>query len=304
MRIPTFTLEGTRLPRVIFSFQPSLMQTAYNMGVNFFDVSSGDRLRALRALRVLTEDERLKGLCHVEADEGILFFGKPLRQFEGKLISTIKKNLFPPQLIDQLKKTGVWTPHLFFPPVSSSEVFTQKEVDRLTLDLFRFDQRLALFSPEESPFISLGGKYADWLSALGRIDLLKEMAARIRQKGFIPILSAYWATFILPKAKSIDVAAYAIPVNKRWSLFDLAETCMLIKKFDKPLISLNPLADGALLNDSEDALSFLFRDLKIQGAIAELNSEQQGRTVLKALEKYPSLTPPRKKGSPPQSPES
>jgi hypothetical protein len=49
------------------------------------------------------------------------------------------------------------------------------------------------------------------------------MVSAARRKGFIPIFSGQWATFVLPKAKSLDVAAYAIPINKKWSLFDLQQ---------------------------------------------------------------------------------
>jgi hypothetical protein len=304
MRLATFTLEGKKLPRIIFSVLPSptvnlqevslLMTKAYQMGITYFDLPSPKHLESFRELRTLTEDESLLGFCHVEAEEGVSFLGKPLHRFEAKVISTIRKNLFPPQLIQHFQAMGVWSSKLFFPPISSSEVFTQKEIDRLTFDPSRFDKALSFFHPRESPFLFLGGNYGDWILGLGRLDLLKEMAQKTREKGFIPIFSACWATFILPKAKSIDVAAYAVPINRNWSLFDLTQACALVKKFDKPLISLNPFADGKLLADSEEALSFLFKELKIHGAIAEMGSEEEGREILKALEKFPSVIPPRK----------
>ena len=130
--------------------------------------------------------------------------------------------------------------------------------------------------------------------ALGRIDLLKEMVPRVQGKGFIPIFSGQWATFVLPKAKPLDVAAYAIPINKKWSFFDLAQACDLVKKFDKPVISLNPLADGKLLKKSEEAFSFLFNELKIHSAIAEIATEKEARTILDLQKKFPSLIPHRK----------
>ena len=310
MRVPTFILEGRKVPRMIFSVRPSaspstspsaspqgislLMEKAYRMGISCFDLPSTDHLKSFRELKNLTEDERLFGLCHVEAEEGVSFLGRPLHRFEGKIVSTLKKNLFPPQLVQHLKAMGAWNSTLFFPSVSSSDVFTQKEMDRLAFDPSRFDKALSPFHPEESPFLFLGGKYGDWILGLGRIDLLQEMALRIRGRGFIPILSGYWATFILPKAKSIDAAAYSVPINKIWSLFDWSQSCALVKKFDRPLISANPFADGKLLKDPEDALSFLFKELKIHGAIAEIGSEEEGETVLKAMEKFPSLIPPRK----------
>jgi hypothetical protein len=120
------------------------------------------------------------------------------------------------------------------------------------------------------------------------------MVSRAREKGFIPIFSGQWATFVLPKAKSLDVAAYAIPINKKWSLFDLQQASSLIKKFDKPVISLNPLADGKLLRESEGAFSFLFNELKIYAAIAKIASEEEAIKIIEVLKKFPSLIPPRK----------
>ena len=202
-------------------------------------------LESFKELKRLTGDETLIGLCHLEAEKGVSFLGKPLHQFESKVISTIKKDLLPSHL----------TRHIL-PPSSSSEVFTQKEIDRITFDPLRFDKALSLFDPEESPFLLIGEKYGDWLLALGRIDLLQEMVSRVREKGFIPIFSGQWATFVLPKAKPLDVAAYAIPINKKWSLFDLHRASDLIKKFDKPVISLNPLADGKTLERIRRGLFF------------------------------------------------
>jgi len=293
MRLPTIILEGKKLPRTIFSIQPLssrgdreiylLMEKALEMGVWCFDLPSGSHLESFKELKNVTGDEGLIGLCHLEAEVGVSFLGKPLHQFESKVISTIRKDFLPSHL----------TRHIL-PPSSSSEVFTQKEMDRITFDPLRFDKTLSLFDSKESPFLLVGGKYGDWLLALGRIDLLHEMVSRVRQKGFIPIFSGYWATFVLPKAKPLDVAAYAIPINKRWSLFDLQRASDLIKKFDKPVISLNPLAGGKLLEESEGALSFLFDELKVYALIVEIASVGEARRIIEVLKKFPSLIPPRK----------
>src|SRR4030042_829043 len=294
MRLPTTILEGIKLPRMVLSVQPSsislgyqeissLMKKAYEMGVWCFDLPSMQHLASFKEFKRLTNDETLMGICHLEAERGVSFLGKPLHQFESKVLSTIKKNLLLPDSIRYLHP---------FP--SSSEVFTQKEIDRITFDPLRFEKSLSLFNPEESPFLLMGERYGDWLLALGRIDLLKEMVLRVREKGFIPIFSGQWATFVLPKAKPLDVAAYAIPINKKWSLFDLAHACDLIKQFDTPVISLNPLADGKLLRKSEEAFSFLFDELKIHSAIAEISTEKEARTIVEVLKKFPSLIPYRK----------
>jgi hypothetical protein len=293
MRIPTAILEGKKIQRIIFSiwsstpFSPheisSLMRRVYGMGVWSFDLPSMKHLESFKELKRLTNDETLMGIGHLGVERGLSFLGKPLHQFESRVLSTIRKNFLLPDSIRNLHS---------IPP--SSEVFTQKEIDRITLDPLRFEKALSFFNPEESPFLLMGERYGDWLLALGRIDLFKEMGLRIRAKGFIPIFSGQWATFVLPKAKPLDVAAYAIPINKRWSFFDLAPACNLIKKFDKPVISLNPLADGKLLKKSEEAFSFLFNELKIHSAIVEISTEKEARTILEALKKFPSLIPYRK----------
>jgi len=288
MRIPTAILEGKKIQRIIFSIRPPvssdpsqislLMKKVYEMGVWCFDLPSVKHLESFRELKGLTEDETLMGICHLEVERGTSLLGKPLHQFESRVVATIKKNLFLPDSIRNL-------PSIPF----SSDVFTQKEIDRMTFDPLRFDKALSLFNPKDSPFLLTGERYADWLLALGRIDLLKEMMSGIREKGFTPIFSGQWATFVLPKAKPLDVAAYAVPINKKWSLFDLTQACDLIKKFDKPVISLNPLADGKLLRTPEEAFSFLFNELKIHSAIAEIGSEEDMRMIVEVLKTFPSL---------------
>ena len=290
IRLPTVILEEKKLPRMILSIQPSsprrdqeiysLMEKTYEMGAWGFDLPSSRHLKYFKELKNVTVDDTLIGLCHFEVEVGVSYLGKPLHRFESKVISTIKKELLPSHLIREI-----------LPPSSPVEVFTQKEIDRITFDSLRFDNALSLFDPKETPFLLVGEKYGDWLLALGRIDLLHEMVSRVKKKGFLPIFSGQWATFVLPKAKPLDVAAYAIPINKKRSLFDLRQASLLIKKFDKPVISLNPLADGSLLNESEEAFSFLFDELKVYAAIAEITSEGEGKKLIEVLKKFPSLIP-------------
>jgi hypothetical protein len=299
MGIPTFVLEGIKLPRVILSIQPStgsdiqetvsLMKASYEMGALCFDLPTKNHLEAFRELRNLVEDESLIGLSHVEAGEGASLTGKPLHHFAPKIASTIKKNLFPPQLVTTLKKEGVWNSRFFFPTSSSTEVFTQREIDRIRFDADRFEKALSNFRQSETPLLVIGGKYGDWLSALGRIDLLQSMVARARERGFRPIFYSYWTTFVLPKTKTIDAAAYAVPINKRWSLFDPEQAFQLIKKFDRPVIGFNPFVEGELMQDSEEAFSFLFQELRIHGAIVEVTSKEEVTKTLNAIEAFPSI---------------
>jgi hypothetical protein len=262
------------------------MRKLYEMDAWCFDLPSSKHLESFKELRRLTDDDGLIGFCHLAVEEGVSFFGKPLHRFESKVISTIKRNL---------GSSG-----FFRDSPSSSDVFTQKEIDRISLDSLRLDQALSAFTPEDSPFLVMGERYGDWLLALGLIDLLKEMVSRVREKGFIPIFSGQWTTFVLPKAKTLDFAAYAVPINKKGNPFDHDRACDLIKKFDKPVVSLNPLADRELLRESGEAFSFLFEELKIHAAIVEIASEEEAQTILGSLKEIPSLIFHRKRGLPPR----
>ncbi len=292
MRFPTFILEWKKLPRIIFSIHPStsqgdreiyrLMEKAYECGAWCFDLPSANHFESFRELKSSTGDKTLVGLRHLEAETGVSFLGKPLHLFEPRMISTIKK-ILPSYLLRTI--------HL---PPSSSEVFTQKEIDRISADPIRFGEAVSVFNPKDSPFLFFGEKYGDWLLALGRIDLLHEMVSKIKEKGFIPIFSGQWTTFTLPKAKPLHTAAFAVPINKKSKFFDLPRASDFIKKFDKPIIGLNPVADGYLLKESKEAFSFLFEELKIYAAMIRIASIEEGKAIIEVLKDLPSLIPPRK----------
>lgn len=276
---------------MIFSIRPPssdreilpLMEKIYEMGAWSFDLPTAKHLQSFKALRDSTQDRLLTGFARLEADSGILLTGRPLRQFEPEIVSTIVRNIVPPESIKKL-----------FPARSFGEILTQKEIDRMSFDRSRFGQALGPFQTDGIPFLMIGGRYGDWLLGLGRGDLLKEMVLEARQKGFIPLLSCRWATFSLPKVKHLEVGAYAVTINKREGLFDFVQACKLIRQFDRPLISLDPLAGGKLSKELLGAFSFLFDELKVHSVIAEAGSEEEARALLKGLEKVPSLTPFRK----------
>ena len=66
------------------------MKKVYAMGITHFDLPSSKHLEPFRELKGLTEDENLMSLCHLEVEEGTSFLGKPLHQFETKVVSTIR----------------------------------------------------------------------------------------------------------------------------------------------------------------------------------------------------------------------
>lgn len=290
MRVPFINLEGKKIPRLLFSIPLKnpmdhqrllfLMKRAYEEGLFCFDLPTLHHLQRLKELRELTEDENLIGFGHIGLEEGVSFLGKPIEQIESRIISTLLKNFIPPQWV---KKA--------FSHQRFAEVLTQREIDRMTFDPSRFDETLSSFHPRETPFLLMGGNYNDWLLTLGRIDLFQRSISKIREKGFIPILSVQWPTLVLPKAKPLEVAAYLIPIHPKKSLFDFNQTCELVKRFDKPIISLTPFFGGRDFKKSRVTFSFLFNDLKIYLTVMEVSSEVEMKRVLREISKIPSFIP-------------
>jgi len=292
MSIPVVLLENRKIPRVILSIPiegaslreegSNLLREAYVLGFTHFDLPTSQHLEAFRAWRALSEDENLTGWFRLDAKMGVSFLGRPLHSFESKLIATLGKSLSA-ELSRRL-----------LPTVSTAEVFTQKEIDRFAFDRSRFEGALSALRPEETPFLIIGERYGDWLLALGRIDLLQEMTHVARERNFVPIFSGQWPAFSLPKAKPLDVAAYAVPIRQKEVASQGSHTAELIKRFDKPLIALNPLRSRRIWNNPTLAFRFLFEELKIYAAFPEPASSEEVRKILEGLASIPSFIPPRR----------
>lgn len=293
MRIPTAFLDRKKIQRIIFSLRIGnnsdneslllFMKNIYEIGGLCFYLPTKIHFQLFKELKQIIDDEYLIGISHLGVEEGVSLLGKPVHQYEPKLISTIAKILPPHKSVRN-----------FLSIQYSSEVLTQKEIDRITFDPDRFEKALSNFNPNDTKFILLNGKYGEWLLTLGRIDLIIKIVERVKEKGFSPILSGQWTTYFLPKAKQIDVAAYAVPINKKKSLFNFKKACELIKRFEKPVIALNPLADGKLLKRPKDAFLFLFDELKVIATIAEVSTIEELKRILENIKDIHSIIPPRK----------
>lgn len=290
MRIPFTIIKGKRVPRIIFSIIPEksqdlqtiffLMKSLYEEGFLCLDLPTTHHLQTLKELRELTGDDALIGFGHIGVDVGVSLLGKPIKEFESKIISTVARNFIPPK----------WTKRIF-PVQRFGEVLTQREIDRIAFDPYRFEHSLSSLHPKETPFLVIGGNYCDWLLAFGRIDLLREVVSKTLEKGFIPILAGQWATYLLPKAKSLEVAAYAIPIHPQKSLFDFNLTCELVKKFEKPIIALTSFVGRRTFRRLNDTFSLLFNELKVPLTLAQVSSMEEIKRVLERAEKIPSFIP-------------
>jgi hypothetical protein len=152
----------------------------------------------------------------------------------------------------------------------------------MKLDFFK--ERLELYRKLNVRLVQLGGETADWLAALGRVDLLRDLSQLVRRNGFVPILICHWTSLVLPVAeKELDLAGYIVPLNKSWSLLTLSEALEAIKNVEKPVIAMKTLAQGALAHDLQDAFIYVIKKLKVAGLLVGVSSVLEAKRTFSTL---------------------
>jgi hypothetical protein len=166
----------------------------------------------------------------------------------------------------------------FFLPGKSAQPLTVSQIDSIRMKPEVFEKRLELFRNLGVKLVQFGGVTADWLVALGRIDLLGDLTRLVRKGGFIPLLVCHWTSLVLPLAeRELDVAGYIVPVNKLWSLLSRSEALGVIRKIRKPIIAMKPLARGALAQDIEGAFTFLFKKAGVTAVLVGISSVEEAK---------------------------
>jgi hypothetical protein len=162
---------------------------------------------------------------------------------------------------------------------------TKSEIDKIRMKPNLFEERLQLYRKLNVKLIQFGGETADWLVALGRVDLLKDLFKLIRNKGFSPLLISHLTSVVLPVAeKELDVAGYIVPLNKSWGLLTLSEALRAIKKVEKPVIAFKTLAQGTLVHDLRGAFTFVFRKRRVEAVLVGVSSVVEAEQTFSALE--------------------
>jgi hypothetical protein len=147
-----------------------------------------------------------------------------------------------------------------------------------------FEERLELYRKLNVKLVQFGGGTADWLTALGREDLLKDLSQFIRRKGFVPILICHLTSLVLPVAeKELDAAAYVVPLNKLWGLLTLSEALDTIKSVEKPVIAMKTLAQRALAHDLQDGFTYLFKKAKVAGVLVGVSSVAEAKQTFTTI---------------------
>jgi hypothetical protein len=211
--------------------------------------------------------------------------GVPLENYSEEIKATVRsrlprghlKCLERSETLDSLAKS-------FFLPKRSARPLTAAQIDSIRIKPDFFEKRLRLYKRLNVDLVQFGGGTADWLVAIGRVDLLERLSTMIRRGGFKPLLIGHWTSMILPVVgKRFDVAGYIVPLSRSWGLLTLAEAIKAIKDTGKPVIAMKVLARGALANDLEGAFTFVFKKAGIAAVMVGVSSELEARQTFSTL---------------------
>ncbi len=279
--------DGTlHVPRVL-----EVMKTSVCCGVTSLDLSPPlvDVFKRLQA----EVNEEIVGLGALQewTCRNFTLEGIPLENYSEEIKATIRTKL-PYGYLEHLRRSKIAKIELiksFFVPSRQAMPLKKFQVENIRLEPAFFENRLELYKKLNLKLVQFGGIAADWLVGVERVDLLEKLLQMIRRRGFTPILVCHFASMVLPVfEKELDgVAAYIIPLNKRWSLLTLQETLRVVKKIDKPIIAMKTLSQGLLLNEIRSAYAFLFSKADVTavlvGVASKVEAEQTFSTIGKVL---------------------
>lgn len=255
-------------------------------GVTSLDLSP-PLVEAFRRLQSET-DEEITGIGALQEwiCENFTINGVSLKKCCEEIKATICSKL-PSKHLQYLTQSPFKS---LFIPNNTAQPLTQSQIDSIKMKTDFFKSRLELYQKLNVKLVQFGGGTADWLAALGRIDLLDHLSKLISNRGFHSLLVCHWASMVLPIAeKELEVAGYIVPINKQGGLITLYDALNVIKNVEKPIIAMKPLAKGSLAYDLEGAFTFIFKKVKATAVMVGVSSETEANqtfsTIAKVLSK-------------------
>lgn len=244
----------------------SVMQAAFEAGGRAFDLSFDVNTRLFRQL-IEETGQKLIGFGNPTWEQGVILNGRFIQLSRDRILRTLVDRMLPRPIARLVDEKLSHEDVLVFGYDREAPPLSDDEIASIALDEEAFRRRLSIF--RDCQYICFGGSDADWLVPLGRMDLVRDMARVVRQQGFVPILLCQYATLVVPEteAAGLDVAGYALPLNRDWSWFSRDECVEIVKSLDKPVIAFMPLASGGLRKDVRGALGWLYAEVGVESIL-------------------------------------
>ncbi|MCS7116648.1 MAG: hypothetical protein RMJ31_04690 [Nitrososphaerota archaeon] len=197
---------------------------------------------------------------------------------DGKPIHVYRRWLtylhFEKKLADELEERYINDPILqcrenwvedFPRALQNLKPYSDRECERLEIDFKTFDDILLQIRDYDLIFVELGSE-TDFLSMVGRIDLIGELIEHVERICNVKtLLGIHHAGVSIPilDDSGLDFVGYLTPINPLGVMMfptpDLA--IKAIKNAKKPIIAIKPFAGGRV--KPKDAFQYIFNDIGV-----------------------------------------
>ncbi len=262
-----------------------VMRAAYEAGGRAYDLSFSENVRLLERLAAAVDDA-LIGFGNPTWDQGVMFGGRFIFFIRDRIIRTLVERIWDRSVAQLVKEKLSQEDVLVFGYDQKADLLTEEEIAAIHLDEVIFRQRLSTFKPC-CQYICFGGSDADYLVSLGRMDVVAQMLTIVKSEGYIPILLCQYPSLVLPavEAAGLEVAGYALPLNRAWSWFDRDSCVKAVKATDKLVIAFMALASKELRRDVRGALDWLYREVGVESVLFGTATPEHARETTRiALE--------------------
>ena len=225
--------------------------------------------------------EDLVGFGNPTWEQGFFLDGRYLMHSRDRILRTLVERVWPEDIARQVDENLSRDAVLVFGYDRQADLMTDKDIAAIRLDVDTYLKRISIF--KDCRYILMGGSDADYLVSLGRMDLVKELAAVTRQAGYIPYLLCQYPSIVLPKAEEagLDVEGYAVPLNKEWSWLDRESCLAAVRATKKPIIAFMPLASGDLRKDVRGALDWLYVEAGVESILFGTATAEHAQSTTK-----------------------
>ena len=244
----------------------SVMRSCYEGGGKAFDLSFEENTRLFRRLLDETGDD-LTGFGNPSWEQGVIMGGKYIQYSRDRILRTGVERLFPREYARMIEEKLAKEAVLVFGYDREAELLSDEEIADVYLDRDLFGKRLNLFN--DCQYIMLGGADADYLVTIGRSDILHDMTAVVRERGFLPLCLTQYPTLVVPilEDAGCNVDGYVVPLNKEWSWFD-RDTCVdIIRAVNKPFVAFMAFQGANLRKDIRGALDWLYSYVGVESIL-------------------------------------
>lgn len=237
------------------------MENAVLNGAQAIDVN-------IESVYVLEAFKRIKGkypniigIGDPNMNAGFYMDGVPIKKYEKEIIRYIFDFCLTPQ--DKslfIRKSGEYKEN-FFNLSSCDALFVRENINRISLDENRWMQRIVQLS-SCCEFCLFGADYADWLTAIGRFDLLKYQADSIVACGMMPISISHWSGLTIPQLDRIQSVKYhCVLANEDCILTEPDDIYGLIKDSSSTFIGFRTMRGLGRYFSIDNAFNFMTKKL-------------------------------------------